>query len=183
MKKTSQNLADNVLALRKKKRMTQAKLANIGKLTRASVALVESGSANPTLEVLMKLSTALEVSINELTSSPRAECKHIPSNKVPMDRRSKNGVQLRKLLPDKVRATEIDELQLKPRATLTGSPHVEGTREYFTCLEGQISIGILGQVFQVKKGDVLAFPGDKPHSYNNPTGRLARGISVVIFNP
>jgi hypothetical protein len=31
-------------------------------------------------------------------------------------------------------------------------------------------------------GDVLAFPGNTPHSYRNPDTRLpARGVSVVIL--
>ena len=98
-----------------------------------------------------------------------------------MDRRSKGGVLLRKLLPDKIPSTEMDELHLSPGAIMTGSPHIEGTREYFTCISGQVSIGVLGEVHHLEKGDVLTFPGDKPHSYKNPGRSAAVGISVVFF--
>ncbi len=99
-----------------------------------------------------------------------------------LDRRSKNGVKLRKLLPEKIPATEMDELHLAPDARMTGAPHVEGTKEYFTCIMGQISIGVLGQIYLLEKGDVLVFPGDKPHSYTNSGPRSALGISVVLFS-
>lgn len=99
-----------------------------------------------------------------------------------MDRRSKNGIILRKLLPDKLPSTEIDELHLESGVIMTGSPHIDGTREYFTCVSGQISVGVLGEIYHLEKGDVLTFPGDKPHSYKNSGRTKAVGISVVFFS-
>jgi transcriptional regulator with XRE-family HTH domain len=180
--KAGKNIAKNLADLRERKGLSQSALAKMSGTTRASVALLESGSGNPTLEILLKISQGLRISIDELISSPRAECKHIKSKDVPIDRRSKAGVVLRKLLPDKIPATEMDELRLEPGATMTGSPHLEGTREYFTCISGQVSIGVLGEVHYLEKGDVLAFPGDKPHSYKNSGRTPAVGVSVVFFS-
>ncbi len=179
--KISQNIATNVSSLRKKRGFSQEALAKVAGTTRASIALLESGSANPTLEILMKVSQALKISIDEMSSAPHAECLHIKAKDVPIDRRSKNGVLLRKLLPDKIPATEMDELQLDAGATLTGTPHIDGTREYFTCTNGEISVGVLGAVHVLFKGDVLTFPGDKPHSYRNTGRAKASGVSVVFF--
>jgi len=179
--KAGQNIAKNLAALRERKGLSQTSLAKISGTTRASIALLESGSGNPTLEILLKISQGLKISIDELISSPRAECKHIKASDVPIDRRSKNGVTLRKLLPDNIPSTEMDELHLEPGATMTGSPHVEGTREYFTCISGEVSIGVLGEIHHLEKGDVLAFPGDKPHSYRNSGRTTAVGVSVVFF--
>lgn len=180
--KAGQNLAKNLIALRERKGISQSTLAKLSGTTRASIALLESGSSNPTLEILLKISQGLKISIDELISSPRAECKHIKAADVPVDRRSKNGVTLRKLLPDKIPSTEMDELHLEPGATMTGSPHIEGTREYFTCISGQVSIGVLGEIHHLEKGDVLTFPGDKPHSYKNSGKTNAVGVSVVLFS-
>jgi transcriptional regulator with XRE-family HTH domain len=178
--KVAKNIAENVSNLRKKRGMTQSTLAKVAGGTRASVALIESGSANPTLDVLLKISQALKISIDELISPPHAECFHIKANDVPFDRRSRGGVIVRKLLPDKIPGTEMDEIQIEPSATMTGVPHVEGTREYFTCTSGEISIGVLGEIYKLNKGDVLTFPGDKPHSYKNTGRSNASGISVVL---
>ena len=178
----AKNLAKNITTLRKKRGLTQQGLAQHSGATRASIALLESGQSNPTLEVLLKISTALQVSIDELTASAFAECTHIQSKDIPLDRKSKRGVTLRKLLPEKIHATEMDELILEAGARMKGSPHLEGTREYFNCLDGEVIIGVLGQSFHIKKGDVLVFPGDKPHSYNNRSAKKARGISVVLFH-
>lgn len=85
-------------------------------------------------------------------------------------------------LPEKIPTTELDDLTLEPEAVMTGSPHIEGTREYFTCVRGQIRIAVLGNSYLLNKGDVLVFPGDKPHSYRNEGAGIAQGISVVFFN-
>lgn len=85
--KAGKNIAKNLASLRERKGLSQAALAKASGTTRASIALLESGSGNPTLEVLLKISQGLMISIDELISSPRAECKHIKAVDVPIDRR------------------------------------------------------------------------------------------------
>ena len=177
----SKNLAQNITILRKKRSLTQSRLAELSGATRASIALIESGTSNPTMEVLVKLSRALQVSLDELTSSPRADCALIPAGKVPVSRPRK-GLQVRRILPENERPAHIDEMILEPGSGFSGTPHVEGTREFFTCLEGQFTIAVMGEIFIVKQGDVLHFPGDKPHSYKNAGRSEARGFSVVLLN-
>ena len=177
----AKNLAQNIILLRKKRSLTQSRLAELSGATRASIALIESGTSNPTMEVLVKLSRALQVSIDELFSSPRADCALIPAEKVALGKPRK-GLQVRKILPENEGPAHIDEMILEPGAGFAGTPHVEGTREFFTCIEGQFTIAVLGEIFVVKKGDVLNFPGDKPHSYKNAGRSPARGFSVVLLN-
>jgi transcriptional regulator with XRE-family HTH domain len=182
MTSAAKNIANNLVNIRRRKGLSQTQLAQLSGITRASIALLESGSSNPTLEILVKLSSGLGISIDELISKATGECELIKAADVPLDRRSKSGIILRKLLPEKIPATDMDELTLEPGATLTGSPHIEGTKEYFTCLKGEMMIGVLGQAYNLKKGDVLAFPGNQPHSYKNVGNTTAAGISVVLFH-
>lgn len=181
MNEISRNLSQNVSSLRKKRSLTQARLAELSGATRASIALIESGTSNPTIEVLLKLSRALQVSVDELLSPPRANCLLIPKDKVPLGRPRK-GLQVRKILPENEGPAHIDEMILEPGSGFSGTPHVEGTREFFTCIEGQFTIAVMGEVYTVKAGDVLNFPGDKPHSYKNPGKSEARGFSVVMLS-
>jgi XRE family transcriptional regulator, regulator of sulfur utilization len=73
-------------------------------------------------------------------------------------------------------------MDFAPEARLGGTPHLPGTREYFTCLDGRVEIVVAGDRHALTAGDVLAFPGNTAHSYRNPdTRRPARGVSVVIL--
>jgi quercetin dioxygenase-like cupin family protein len=45
-----------------------------------------------------------------------------------------------------------------------------------------VTIFVTGERHDLRAGDVLAFPGNVPHSYQNPDAqRSARGVSVVIL--
>ena len=177
--KAIKNIAQNIKELRKKRNLTQDTLAKRSGVTRSSITLIESGSSNPTLEILIKISQTLHISIDELVSSPYVECRHIKAIDIPHT--SKQGVLVKKLLPDKIYGTEIDELCLNPGAVMTGTPHITGTKEYFNCIEGQVTIYVLGQAFHLKEGDVLSFPGDKNHSYKNGGKTKSKGISIVFL--
>jgi quercetin dioxygenase-like cupin family protein len=64
---------------------------------------------------------------------------------------------------------------------MRGSPHLPGTREFFTCLSGNVTIFVAGERFDLAAGDVLAFPGNVPHSYRNADAHhTAQGISAVL---
>ena len=67
-------------------------------------------------------------------------------------------------------------------STTTETPHLPGTREFFTCLAGRVNLIVAGERYELDEGDVLAFPGNLPHSYQNADAlRPARGVSVVVL--
>jgi XRE family transcriptional regulator, regulator of sulfur utilization len=73
-------------------------------------------------------------------------------------------------------------MDFAPGAVMGGTPHLPGTREFFTCLEGRVNLMVAGERYELATGEVLAFPGNLPHSYQNADGvATARGVSVVIF--
>ena len=65
-------LAINIKRLRKQKQLSQDKLARLADIPYNTLVKIESGkSNNPTFETLLKLSDALEVSIDELAGRKR----------------------------------------------------------------------------------------------------------------
>ena len=60
-------LSDNIKKIRKKKGLSQDKLAKLADVTHTTLIKIESGAnGNPTIKTLMKIANALEVSIDEL---------------------------------------------------------------------------------------------------------------------
>jgi XRE family transcriptional regulator, regulator of sulfur utilization len=174
-------LARNLKQLRQARGLTQAQMAKLSRLPRATWANLESGAANPTLAVLHRVALALQVPIEEIIAAPRAEVKHYARGTLP--RRERGSVTVSSLLPDKVPGMLIERLELPPGARLTGVPHTPGTREYMTCEAGEIELVASGELWRVAEGDVVVFRGDQRHSYANPTRRVAVGYSVVMLEP
>ena len=87
-----------------------------------------------------------------------------------------------RLVPEPVPDSMMEVMDFAPGAVMGGTPHLPGTREFFTCLEGRVRLLVAGEVYALAPGDVLAFPGNLPHSYQNADGiAQARGVSVVIL--
>ena len=181
--KTSRNLANNIISLRKKRGLSQSQLAERSQLPRSTISNFESGIGNPSLQNLMKLSSALQISIEELLSPPRSECLLIKSHNVPVQIRQNGQAHIYKMLPDKISGAEIDRIELSVGGRMGGVPHLDGTKEYFICEQGEIQLAVSGQKFQLKYGDVLSFRGDQPHSYLNSGKTKAIGFSVVFVTP
>ncbi|MBP9680828.1 MAG: helix-turn-helix transcriptional regulator [Bacteriovorax sp.] len=179
----SRNLAERLLDLRSRRGLTQADLAKMASVPRSTVANLESGTGNPSLVNLAKISSALNTSIEILLTTPMARCKKIPADQVRSISRSGGEVMIVKLLPDPIPGMEIDKIELNVGAKMRGIPHAAGTREYLHCLQGEIIIVVAGETYHISKGDVLAFPGEGHHSYENGGKTKAVGLSVVAIAP
>jgi transcriptional regulator with XRE-family HTH domain len=177
----SSHLARNLASLRHARGLTQEALAKSAGVPRSTIANLESGGGNPSLAVLVKVAGRLGVPIDELLASPRAKVRKWSAADLPWRARGR-GVQLRELVPEPVPEEMLEMMELAPAATMAGTPHLPGTREFFSCIEGAVAIFVAGERYDLAAGDVLAFPGNVPHSYRNPNAAArALGISVVIL--
>jgi XRE family transcriptional regulator, regulator of sulfur utilization len=177
------HLGKNIELLRKKRGLSQAQLAKLAGVPRSTVTYIESGYGNPSLTNLVKIAGAVQISIEELLSRPRPLIKLIRNHEIPIQKKSNGNVTLSKLLPDPIPGMEIDRLEMKPESRMGGTPHTQNTKEYLLCCKGQVELTLHKETYLLQKGDVLAFPGDNPHSYRNPGSTDNLCISVVAFSP
>jgi transcriptional regulator with XRE-family HTH domain len=174
-------LAQNLRQLRLARGLTQEQLAKVSGVPRPTWAHLESGAGNPTLAVLMRVAGALQVSIEELISPPKATAKLYKRDT--LRTRGKQNVSIRKLLPDALPGLDLERMEIPAGARMTGTPHRAGTREYLTCERGQIVLSASGTRWTLEEGDVVVFRGDQSHGYANETRATAIGYSVVVLAP
>ncbi len=184
LKKLSGYLGKNLRSIRELRGLTQQQLATLCEVPRSTVANIEVGGSNPTLAVLLRLSGALHLSLEELLARPRARCQVYPPGSLPsLEPRSGSGAELQQLLPQAIPGMSIDRLELPAGVRMKGSPHAPGTHEFLYCERGQLNLWVAGEQFELKRGAVAAFPGDQRHSYENPGRSSAIGFSVVSLAP
>lgn len=174
-------LADNLRQLRETRGLTQQQLAKLAGVPRPTWANLESGAANPTISVLVRVATALQVSVEELLAPPRVSVRHFPAERLTVKKRG--VVTVRKLLPEPLPSLELDRLEIPAGGQMIGVPHTPGTREYLTCERGTVELTASGQSFTLQPGDVVVFRGDQKHSYRNPAREPAIAYSVVALSP
>jgi transcriptional regulator with XRE-family HTH domain len=178
---SSSYLAENVRSLREQRGLTQQQIAKIAGIPRATWGNLESGSANPTLQVLTRVAAALQVRLEELLSAPRTAARLVPARDLFVRRRG--AVQIRKLLPEALPGLEIERMVFPAKSSMVGVPHTPGTREYLTVEQGAIELRVGGESYRVEVGDVVVFRGDQRHAYANVHSRDTIAYSVIAFAP
>ena len=172
-------LGRNVRMLRESRGLTQAQMAKLAALPRATWANLESGAANPTLGVLDRVANAFQVTLEELVAAPRAEARLY--RRASLVTKQRGAAAIRKLLPDPIPGMEMDRFELPPKVRIAGVPHTTGTREYLACETGQLVLVASGEEYRLDPGDVVAFRGDQRPSYANPGPKTAIAYSVVVL--
>ncbi|HWN66387.1 MAG TPA: helix-turn-helix transcriptional regulator, partial [Haliangium sp.] len=89
-------------------------MARLSEVPRPTWANLESGTANPTLAVLVKVAQALQVRVEELIGPPKAAAKLYSADSLPVRRRGE--VVIRKLLPEPIPGLEIERMSFRPAA-------------------------------------------------------------------
>src|SRR4029077_16488321 len=103
---TATHLGRNIQTLREARGQTQQQIARGAGIPRAPWANRESGAANPTLAVLIKVAQALQVRLEELIEPPRRTGRLYRVAELPW--REKSSVIVRKLLPETIPGLEIE---------------------------------------------------------------------------
>ncbi len=174
-----EHLADNIRHLREARGLSQQQIAKIAGVPRATWTHLESGGANPTLAVLVKIANALQVRLDELLAAPRGPARLIRAEELPV--RHRGQVEIRKLLPEPLPGLDLERMMLPAGARMAGVPHTPGTREYLTCERGAVELTVGGQRYALTAGDMVTFRGDQRHSYANPGNAVAIAYSVISF--
>jgi XRE family transcriptional regulator, regulator of sulfur utilization len=142
-------------------------------LSKTSLATIESGVGNPSLETLWRIARALDVTVGTLL----AEDDPVASQVIRRDDGEwlafESGIRGRLLYVDgRDRRLEAIEMRLEPGRHYRSAAHAPGTEELVICLDGSVTLGPEGHEEQLGEGDALHFAADVPHGYRSDDGAL-----------
>jgi transcriptional regulator with XRE-family HTH domain len=177
----SSNLAANLRRLREARSLTQAELSRLSEVPRPTLAHLESGGANPTLGVLVKVADALQASIEQLVGAPQPAGVVYSAESLP--RRTRGKVTIRSLLPDKQPAVGFERLEFAVGGRLTLPAGSAGTRQYLACDAGDVEVSSDGEQWRLHRGDLLMLRGDRARVVLNVGRGKAISYSLVTWVP
>jgi transcriptional regulator with XRE-family HTH domain len=175
----AQNLAAAMQRHRERHNLSLGDLSRATGLSKTSLARLEAGEGNPSLETLWRLGEALGLTIGQLLEAPGPEpARVLRSGDGPIVE-SSAGMRGRLLQTDDgPHRTEVFELDLPAGARFEGPPHDAGTRELVHCLSGSISCGPDDQPLELAPGDTAYFDGTGPHFY---AGGAEGGRALLVM--
>ncbi len=168
----------NLRRLRVKRGLSLEKLSRASGVSRAMLGQVELGQSAPTINVLWKISRALEVPFSALISQSGArKVKVLQAVDAKVLSSHDGSFSSRALFPfDEPRRVEFYELRLKPKGEEVATPHPPGTVENLVVSQGKVEIETNGERHPLNAGDALVFEADTPHAY-----RIIGSTDAVLY--
>ncbi len=176
-------LAGNLRHLRKAAGLTQQKLADTAGIPRATLASMEHGGANPGLDSILALTTALGVSLEELVQAPPEHRYFVVDGAEIRETQGDQGrYRARMMTPLVTKGVQIQRVELRPECDSPGRPHPHGSQEFFMVLSGTATLHIADEEVTVYRDHLIQFPGHIPHRYANPSKSTAvRAVAVIVM--
>jgi len=177
--RASSNLADNIKRLREARGLTQQELAEVSGVPRPTIANLESGGANPTLLVLLKVADALGATIEKLVGAYGRGAAITVHRGSELPERSRGGGKIRRLMTEGFRPIELERVEIAPAGRVTVRAEPSGSREMLACELGELEISAGADAARLATGDVAVVAADRPREYANPGKRTVVAYRIV----
>jgi transcriptional regulator with XRE-family HTH domain len=172
-----------VRAARAERGWTLDHLAERSAVSRRMIVNVESGASNASIATLLRLATALHVSLAELVvGAPRDESIVISTRaeREPLWRGDSGGSAVLVASADTPDMLELWEWSLEPGDVYASDAHPAGTRELLHVLSGEVTLTVGPEMRRLRSGDAASLVTDVAHSYANEGRRTARFTMTVL---
>lgn len=179
----NRRVAEALKRHRRQRNLSLDELALKSGVSRAALSQIEGARTNPTLSVLWKVASGLDVPFQELLVSPSVEpLRTLRASDLRVVRSADGRVESRLLTPaGEAGHVETYELRLQPKAVHRSEPHQKGTSEIVIVLKGALRVVVGEHETELGSGDTAAIKADVAHSYENRSTHETRFINVISY--
>ena len=163
-------IAVNLHRLRTGRPLSLAALAARADFAKATLANLEQGRGNPTIETLWSLALALGVAFSDLLEDRRETTTAVVRDSRVRVRGSKAGGTLDLRLLDRLERgglVEVFDMFLPAGTEYIGKPHGSGVVERVLVHEGTITVGPASDPLTLGPGDFARYGADRLHVYRS----------------
>jgi transcriptional regulator with XRE-family HTH domain len=173
-------IAGNVRRLRAERGLSAAGLARASGVARATLAELEAGRGNPTVETLYGIATVLGVTLSDLLVEAAApavtvvragEGPHVAGPVL-------QARLLRQATVERARV-ELYELHVSPGRPRRADPHQDGVSEQLLVHSGRLRVGPEQEPVELEPGDFVAFDASVPHVYEALEGPVSATLMML----
>lgn len=143
-----------------------SELARHAGIAKSTLSKLESGTGNPSVEVLWALATALGVPFSRLVDPQRAPVRVVRAGQGPVTRAEQSGYEAALLAscPPGARR-DLYRIVVEPGPARVSDPHIPGTLEHVVLAAGRALVGPADGPVELGPGDYVSYPGDARHVF------------------
>jgi XRE family transcriptional regulator, regulator of sulfur utilization len=181
---SGQALGATIQRLRKAYNLSLGELSDQSGVAKSIISQIERNETNPTLSTVVKLSRALDTTVDEVL---RGESKSLF-----VEHQMKSGVPMLESQDGLCRLAIAGPLNLvdffqwydfhaKPNGVLESNPHPPGTIEHLYVVKGELDVTTGGETKRIQQGETLRFKADLPHKIVNVGGADAHVMMMLAL--
>ena len=177
-------LGGRLRSLRTARHLTLEQLSGMASVSKAMLSQIEQDKVNPTVAVMLKIATALELSISDLVDSPHRSniVRIIPASDDRYTFRTDHNCTIRTLSPlNMEKNIEFYRMTLEQGAALDSEPHFPGTEEFVYVNKGRARVVTGEQQADLTRGDSIHYRADVPHAIRNVGRGRVEAYMIVHY--
>ncbi|USG65622.1 XRE family transcriptional regulator [Brevibacillus ruminantium] len=176
-------LAENLKTLRTSKKLSLDKVAEMTGVSKTMLGQIERGESNPTIQTVWKIANGLKISFTALISHPQPDTRVVTKSEIQMLQQDDGKYRVYPFFPfEDNRQFEMYSVEIDSGGYVSAEPHREGTEEFITVYEGELTIRLNQEEYRIKSGESIRFKADRQHVYHNG-GDLVTRLCMVISYP
>lgn len=176
-------IAKNLKALRESKKLSLERVAELTGVSKTMIGQIERGESSPTVTTIWKIANGLKISFTSLINTPQPETKIVLRSDIQTLSEDNGKYRIYPYFPFAAdRRFEVYSVEIEKGGFLSADPHMEGTEEFLTIFDGELTVRVNNEEYTVKSGDSIRFKADSPHTYHNSGETLTR-LSMVLYYP
>jgi transcriptional regulator with XRE-family HTH domain len=180
----SADLGKTIQRLRKAYNMSLGELSEQSGVAKSIISQIERNETNPTLSTVVRLSRALDTTVDEVL---RGEQQSLF-----IDHQSKSGIPILESQDGLCRLAIVGPLNLvdvfqwydfhaQETGVLESSPHPAGTVEHLYVVKGELEITTGGETRIGRTGEALRYRADIPHKIVNIGAGEAHAVMMLAL--
>lgn len=181
MDNLSRVISENLKRIREEKKLSLETVGKLSGVSKSMLGQIERCEVNPTVSTMWKIANGLKVSFSQFINHTETDVELIGRNSIEPLMEDEGRVKICPMFSfDSARRFEIYSLEFQKNGYLSTEPHLQGTQEFITVFDGEVTIAVGGKNFVVHPGEAMRFKADEPHSYENK-GSSRCLLHMVIY--
>ena len=178
------DLGKTIQRLRKAYNLSLGELSEQSGVAKSIISQIERNETNPTLSTVVRLSRALDTTVDEVLrgESQSLFLEHQLKSGIPMLESQDGLCKLAIVGPlSLVDLFQWYDFHAQEDGLLESSPHPAGTIEHLYIVAGELEVTTGGEVKRAKPGEALRYRADVAHSVRNVGQGEAHAVMVLAL--
>lgn len=179
----SRNIGYQLKKIRQHRSLSLDDVAKATNVSKAQLAQIEKGEANPTVSTIWKIAAGLHISFSSLLQPPENEFQKIEGKHATFVSEEEGNYRVYSIVPyNPKRGWEFYKVEIDPNIIHKSDAHTDGVEETLTVIKGELVVKCGEMEEHLEEGDTLIFSAHQPHQYINPTNNLTIFHLIIQYS-